>query len=237
RRHGSTTQPSAGNPHHKPHSVTTVSLDLKSSGDELQFEAGVINGTTGGLLGAYDPNLPGLACQTGPFRVGNTIASVGGLIGGGGDDVPELPGEVPVVPKSGPANTEFGPDGPVTAPKAPEGMVWDPNNPELPQLRLDYFAEVEGLRTKVNEMREAGLSSEEIARVISQDRRDIGIKYKNLTPPDVLADIYARNKEEYGGDPLGPTVDFLRNVRNKTWDQIIEGALRPGGGDLGLGKR
>ena len=31
-RHGSTTRPSAGNPHHKPHSFTTVSLDLKSSG-------------------------------------------------------------------------------------------------------------------------------------------------------------------------------------------------------------
>ncbi|MFI7356071.1 restriction endonuclease, partial [Streptomyces avidinii] len=30
-RRGSTTRPSAGNPHHKPHSVTTVSLDLKSS--------------------------------------------------------------------------------------------------------------------------------------------------------------------------------------------------------------
>ncbi|QIY77638.2 integrase core domain-containing protein [Streptomyces sp. RLB1-33] len=32
RRPGSTTQPSARNPHHKPHSLTTVSLDLKSSG-------------------------------------------------------------------------------------------------------------------------------------------------------------------------------------------------------------
>lgn len=30
-RHGSTTRPSAGKPHHKPHSITTVSLDLKSS--------------------------------------------------------------------------------------------------------------------------------------------------------------------------------------------------------------
>jgi transposase InsO family protein len=30
-RHGSTTRPSAASPHHKPHSVTTVSLDLKSS--------------------------------------------------------------------------------------------------------------------------------------------------------------------------------------------------------------
>ncbi|MEU3176587.1 glycosyltransferase, partial [Streptomyces sp. NPDC007000] len=30
-RRGSTTRPSAGNPHHKPHNVTTVSLDLKSS--------------------------------------------------------------------------------------------------------------------------------------------------------------------------------------------------------------
>ncbi|MFD5434984.1 hypothetical protein ACFWJ4_22885, partial [Kitasatospora sp. NPDC127067] len=35
RQHGSTTPVSAGNPHHKPHNITTVSLDLKSSAEWL----------------------------------------------------------------------------------------------------------------------------------------------------------------------------------------------------------
>ena len=36
-RHGSTTRPSAGNPHHKPHSVTTVSLNLKSAAPRVSL--------------------------------------------------------------------------------------------------------------------------------------------------------------------------------------------------------
>ncbi|RJL00688.1 cell wall-binding protein [Paracoccus siganidrum] len=82
-------------------------------------------------------------------------------------------------------------------------------------------------------MRAEGKSPEEIARTLHADRRNLGIKYKNLTPPEKLQEIYARNLERYG-DELGPTIDYLRNARKKTWEQIIESASRAGGGDLGL---
>lgn len=77
-----------------------------------------------------------------------------------------------------------------------------------------------------------GIDKEKIAREISQARREIGEKYKNLTSPAMLEKIYARNLEKYG-DKLGPTVDWLRS-NGKSWDQIIESATRTGGKDLGL---
>ena len=81
-------------------------------------------------------------------------------------------------------------------------------------------------------MRTAGKSSEDIARAVSAQRRQIGVKYKDLTPPDELEKIYARNLRNYG-DKLGPTVDWLRRVKKKSWDEIIASSTRSGGGDLG----
>ena len=63
-------------------------------------------------------------------------------------------------------------------------------------------------------------------------RRELGVKYKNLTPPDKLKEIYARNVEKYG-DKLGQSIDWLRK-KGKSWDDIIESASRTGGKDLGL---
>jgi hypothetical protein len=57
-------------------------------------------------------------------------------------------------------------------------------------------------------------------------RRDLGVQYKALTPADELARIYKTNIRDYG-DPLGPTIEWLRG-RGKTWEQIIESASRPG---------
>jgi hypothetical protein len=85
---------------------------------------------------------------------------------------------------------------------------------------------------KAEEMIKNGIDKEKIAREISQARREIGEKYKNLTSPAMLEKIYARNLEKYG-DKLGPTVDWLRS-NGKSWDQIIESATRTGGKDLGL---
>ena len=64
-------------------------------------------------------------------------------------------------------------------------------------------------------------------------RREIGIKYKNLTPQKELEKIYERNLTKYK-DKYGPTVDYLRNTANKSWEEIIESATRTGGTDLGL---
>jgi hypothetical protein len=38
--------------------------------------------------------------------------------------------------------------------------------------------------------------------------------------------------ERYG-DPLGPSIEWLR-ARGKSWDDIIESASRTGGADLGF---
>jgi hypothetical protein len=84
-------------------------------------------------------------------------------------------------------------------------------------------------------LRAAGKTPEEIARTLHQMRRDIGIKYKDLTPAEKMAEIHARNLKEYG-DKLGPSIDYLRRVKEKSWDEIIESSSRTGGKDLGLGK-
>lgn len=81
-------------------------------------------------------------------------------------------------------------------------------------------------------MLEAGFSEQTIARTLHQMRRDIGVKYKELTPTAELERITARNIRDYG-DPLGPTIDFYRS-RGDSWQQIIESAARPGGKNLGL---
>jgi len=110
-----------------------------------------------------------------------------------------------------------------------DGVVVKPKHP----LRAEYEAKVRGLKTKEQELRMAGKSDEEIARTLNADRRALGVEYKDLTPPDKLAEIYERNMAKYDGDKLGPTADLLR-ARGKTWEEIIESATRPGGKDLGL---
>jgi uncharacterized protein YeaO (DUF488 family) len=101
------------------------------------------------------------------------------------------------------------------------------------ELRKKYIDEVNNLKNEVEKMRKAGKTPEEIARKISSVRREIGIKYKNLTPQKELEKIYERNLTKYK-DKYGPTVDYLRNTANKSWEEIIESATRTGGTDLGL---
>ena len=103
---------------------------------------------------------------------------------------------------------------------------------EIPALRQQYISAVESLAGKVPGMREAGMSSEQIARALSAERRALGEQFKALTPPGKLAEIYERNLEIYG-DKLGPTVEWFRD-RGVTWEQIIEKASRPRGKDLGF---
>jgi hypothetical protein len=101
-----------------------------------------------------------------------------------------------------------------------------------PALREAYIREVHGLSQAHQQMLEAGFSEQTIARTLHQMRRDIGVAYKDLTPADKLAEITARNIRDYG-DPLGPTIDYLRS-QGKSWQQIIESSARPGGKNLGL---
>ncbi len=102
----------------------------------------------------------------------------------------------------------------------------------VPTLRQEYLKAVSGLAEKATEMRQAGMSSEQIARALHTERRALGEQFKARTSPEVLNRIHNRNIERYG-DRLGPTVDFLRE-QGKSWDDIIESASRPGGRDLGF---
>jgi hypothetical protein len=104
----------------------------------------------------------------------------------------------------------------------------------LPPLRQAYIREVEALKNTAAELRTAGQTPEQIARTLHQMRRDIGIKYKELTPPERLEQFYQRNLEKYG-DKLGPSIEYLRG-QGKSWEEIIESASRTGGADLGLAK-
>lgn len=81
-------------------------------------------------------------------------------------------------------------------------------------------------------MRMGGARSDEIARALHAERRAIGQRYKDLTPQPLRDQIYSRNLEKYG-DPLGPSIDYLRRA-GKSWDDIIESAKRTGGQDLGF---
>ena len=36
------------------------------------------------------------------------------------------------------------------------------------------------------------------------------------------------NMKHYG-DPLGPSLDYLRHMKNKSWEDIIKSASNPGG--------
>jgi len=107
-----------------------------------------------------------------------------------------------------------------------------PHSREVLQGRDAYNAEIGGLGRTEAQMRSEGKSDEQIARALNQQRRDIGEKYKDLTPEPLRSEIYARNLERYQ-DRLGPTADWFR-ARGKSWADIIESAKRTGGGDLGL---
>ena len=63
----------------------------------------------------------------------------------------------------------------------------------LPPLRQEYIREVWGLEETVYKLFNEGKTSEEVVRTVSQMRRDLGIKYKELTPPELRERIYARN--------------------------------------------
>lgn len=99
-------------------------------------------------------------------------------------------------------------------------------------LRRAYVAEVTSGADLYKYMRLGGLGEEQAARALHAWRRGIGREFKGRTSPAMQAEISKRNRRLYG-DPLGPSVEYLR-AQGKSWRQIAEGAARPGGEDLGL---
>ena len=105
-------------------------------------------------------------------------------------------------------------------------------NSSLPPLRQAYVDEVSELEGIGLSLRAAGGDLEQIARALHAERRAIGIKYKDLTSPEILDEIHKRNLSRYG-DPLGPSIDWLR-AQGKDWVDIIRTSATVGGKYLGF---
>jgi len=99
------------------------------------------------------------------------------------------------------------------------------------RMRTAYCKEVQHLRFIADELRQEGRTNQEIAIRLHQLRREIGIKYKDMTPEPTREQIYSRNRKKYG-DKLGPTITYLHDYQGKTWEQIIASAITPNPGDI-----
>jgi hypothetical protein len=96
-------------------------------------------------------------------------------------------------------------------------------------LRQEYENAVKDLSKLEEELRNIGLKENLIAQAMHQARRDLGIKYKNLTPDALREYIYEINKKRYDGDPLGGSFEFFVNKYMGDFNKIIEAAKRPNG--------
>jgi len=115
-----------------------------------------------------------------------------------------------------------------------ERAVCEAEAAERQSLRGLYTDEVAGLKQVGADLLRNGSNESEVAMKLCEMRRQIGIKYKEMTPPDLLEFIYKFNEDRYGGDKLGPTYDFFKNM-GKTDAQIIAGASVPLGDSKQLG--
>jgi hypothetical protein len=100
-------------------------------------------------------------------------------------------------------------------------------------LRQAYENEVAALSKKAEKLKAAGVSEESIAKQLHQARRDIGEKYKNVTPAPLRDYIYDVNTTRYG-DKLGPSFDSLvekavnaGSSRSEAFQKIAQSASRP----------
>ncbi|CAN5812337.1 hypothetical protein BH11PSE3_BH11PSE3_36150 [soil metagenome] len=93
-------------------------------------------------------------------------------------------------------------------------------------LRARYEEAVRGLSVSVAAMRDEGLSAEVIARTVHAERRRLAALFKKRTPEPVRSRLHDRTLAVYG-DVQGPTIERLR-AQGKSWDDISEGASRPG---------
>jgi hypothetical protein len=93
-------------------------------------------------------------------------------------------------------------------------------------VRLEYEARVTALRGRADAMHRNGSSPEAIARTMHAARRALCQIFREQTPEPLRTRILERTRAIYG-DPLGPSVEFLR-LRGKSWEDINASASRPG---------
>ena len=97
---------------------------------------------------------------------------------------------------------------------------------EHQQERLEYFDSLSQLYDLLNEMTEAGKSTEEIARAVSTRRNELRMAANE--DPDELATLKQRNLERYGHEE-GPLPDELYE-KYGSWDDVIEKAFNHNSG-------
>jgi hypothetical protein len=104
-------------------------------------------------------------------------------------------------------------------------------------LRQAYESEVAGLQGESEMLKKTGASDEAIARKMWERRREIGVKYKNVTPEPLRNYIYEVNAGRYN-DPLGPSFEYLvQSAEKKLLDPyrtIIDSSSRPNSDVNGL---
>jgi len=94
-------------------------------------------------------------------------------------------------------------------------------------LRIEYETKINKLAELANTLKEQGKSQKEIARTLSQMRRELGVEYKDASPPILRDYIYEINKARYNGDPLGPDFKWLMKRYDGDYSKIIEASSRP----------
>lgn len=92
------------------------------------------------------------------------------------------------------------------------------------ELRREYEQKVSRLRELPPRLAAEGRNEEQIARIMHNERRELGRLYKLAAPPLFREYIYAATAAKYG-DPLGPSFDALH--KTKSCREIIESASRP----------
>ena len=93
-------------------------------------------------------------------------------------------------------------------------------------LRQEYENAVKELSNYEIQLSAQGLSEKSIAELMYQARRDLGVKYKDLTPDLLRKYIYEVNEARYG-DPLGGSFEFFENKYKGNFSKIIEASKRP----------
>lgn len=105
-----------------------------------------------------------------------------------------------------------------------EAMKQPPKNANLAEIRQGYTKEVANIKNVAAEQRAHGWKKSDVATDSCQLRRQIGLKYKNMTPEAERMGVYKRNWDKYG-DPLGQTPKTMR-ARGEKWNEITEASTR-----------
>ena len=104
------------------------------------------------------------------------------------------------------------------------------NGKPVANLRLEYEQASRNLEPQTAKLLASGVSEEQVARMLVEQRNQLKLTYREATPPELLQIIETRNSLKYGS-PVGPSVEQLR-AQGKSWQDIIQSSARTGGLDL-----